>query len=90
MTVEEKMLVFDTNLLIAMFKVTVEQSHYVTGKYKQQNKKDFQMWQKLGFKMLESFEKSNLVHYEEIEHIAGQMQDILSKSREESLLELKK
>lgn len=59
-----------------MFKATVEQSQQLTNKFKQQPKADFKLWQQLGLKMLETFEKANLIEYQEIERIADQYHEI--------------
>lgn len=84
MTPEQR---FDTQILLALFKVTVEHTTYLTGAYKQKSKQEFVEWQRQGFKMLSQFEKENLSQYEDIEEIAGQLQNIIHEARKLSVKE---
>ena len=44
----------NTQVLIALFKSTVEQSTALTKEYKQKAKMEFNIWQQQGFKLLNS------------------------------------
>lgn len=66
-----KDILIETQVLIALFKATVEQTTTLTGRYKQELKKDFNMFQKLGFKMLKSLEKEDLPNSEYLDEISG-------------------
>ena len=39
---------FESHILIALFKATIEQSTLLVGKYKQKSKSVFNIWQKQG------------------------------------------
>jgi len=59
----------ETHILMALFKSTVEQSTALTNKFNQKPKQDFIIWQKQGFKLLESLEKANLIDEEYLNNI---------------------
>ena len=52
----------ETQILIALFKSTVEQSTALTKEYKRDAKKEFIQWQTIGFRMLNELEKQNQIH----------------------------
>lgn len=52
----------ETQILIALFKSTVEQSTALTKEYKQKAKQEFNIWQKQGFKLLSELEKQNKIN----------------------------
>lgn len=55
-------MVSETHILMALFKATVEQSTSLTGELKQKPKQEFTLWQKQGFKLLESMEHNNMIN----------------------------
>jgi hypothetical protein len=59
----------ETHILMALFKATVEQSTALTGQLKQNPKYEFNIWQKQGFKLLESMEKANMLNQEYLDNI---------------------
>ena len=81
---------FDTQILLALFKTTVEHGNYVRNAYKQEAARDFNTWLKLGEKMLASFEKQNIVQYNQIEEINGELQNIITESRKACIEDLTK
>ncbi len=61
-------LILETNILLALFKTTIEQSTFLTGKLKQKPKQSFILWQKQGVTLLNELEKVNLVNEEYLEN----------------------
>lgn len=59
----------NTQILIALFKSTVEQSTALTKEYKQKAKMEFNIWQQQGFKLLSELEKQNQVNEEYVNNI---------------------
>lgn len=59
----------ETQILIALFKSTVEQSTALTKEYKQKAKQEFNIWQQQGFKLLSELEKQNQVNEEYVNSI---------------------
>lgn len=59
----------NTQILIALFKSTVEQSTALTKEYKQKAKMEFNIWQQQGFKLLSELEKQNQVNEEYVNSI---------------------
>ena len=59
----------NTQVLIALFKSTVEQSTALTKEYKQKAKMEFNIWQQQGFKLLAELEKQNQVNEEYVNNI---------------------
>ena len=59
----------ETQILIALFKSTVEQSTALTKEYKQKAKQEFNIWQQQGFKLLSELEKQNMVNEEYVNNI---------------------
>lgn len=53
-------LVVETNVLIGLFKATMEQSSTMQGELKHNAKKQFNEWARLGWRMLNELEKNNL------------------------------
>ena len=79
---------FDTQILLALFKVTTEHSTYVNKTYKHKCAQNFKRWQDLGFAMLSEFEKANITQHEQIEEIADQIHNIITEARKLSLNEI--
>ena len=59
----------NTQILIALFKSTVEQSTALTKEYKQKAKMEFNIWQQQGFKLLSELGKQNQVNEEYVNNI---------------------
>jgi len=59
----------NTQILIALFKSTVEQSTALTKEYKQKAKQEFNIWQQQGFKLLSELEKQNILNEEYVNNI---------------------
>ena len=83
LTIEESKTEFESHLLIALFKATVEQSTHLTGKYKQKMLADFNLWQRIGFKLLEQLETKNVTEGEYLDKIGDIYHTINSNMREE-------
>lgn len=60
----EQEIIIDVNILMGIFKALVEQTTTLTGHLSQKTKKDFNQFQKLGFKLLNGLEKNNKLNEE--------------------------
>jgi hypothetical protein len=81
----------ETHILMALFKATVEQSTALTGQLKQNPKYEFNIWQKQGFKLLESMEKANMLNQEYLDNIGDIYHNInLEIKAAEEVLNIKK
>ena len=49
---KNEQLILETNILLALFKATIEQSNFLTGELKQKPKQDFNIWKNQGEKLL--------------------------------------
>ncbi len=74
-------LILETNVLLALFKSTMEQSTFLTGELKQKPKQDFIIWQKQGLKMLDGLEKKNLVNEEYLTALTDVIHNIINQIR---------
>jgi putative Mn2+ efflux pump MntP len=83
LTTNEAKLEFESHLLIGLFKATIEQSTHLTGKYKQKMLADFNLWQRIGFKLLEQLETRNITQGEYLDKIGDIYHTINSSMREE-------
>ena len=83
LTIEEAKLEFESHLLIVLFKATIEQSTHLTGKYKQKMLADFNLWQRIGFKLLEQLETRNITQGEYLDKIGDIYHTMNSNMREE-------
>ena len=83
LTNDEAKLEFESHLLIGLFKSTVEQSTHLTGKYKQKMLADFNLWQRIGFKLLEQLETRNITQGEYLDKIGDIYHTMNSSMRDE-------
>jgi len=83
LTTDEAKIEFESHLLIGLFKATIEQSTHLTGKYKQKMLADFNLWQRIGFKLLEQLETRNITQGEYLDKIGDIYHTINSSMREE-------
>jgi hypothetical protein len=83
LTIEEAKTEFESHLLIALFKATVEQSTLLTGKYKQRMKQDFNKWQKIGFELIQQLETRNFTDSEYMDKLSDIFHNVNSGMREE-------
>ena len=74
-------LILETNILLALFKATMEQSTFLTDQLKQKPKQDFIIWQKQGLKMLDGLEKINLVNEEYFTALTDVIHNIINQIR---------
>ena len=74
-------LILETNILLALFKATMEQSTFLTDQLKQKPKQDFIIWQKQGLKMLDGLEKTNLVNEEYLIALTDVIHNIINQIR---------
>jgi len=72
MTEKQAKIEFESHLLIALFKATTEQSSLLINEYNQKLKSDFNIWKRIGDKLLEELEKRNYVQ----EHYLHSLSDI--------------
>ena len=49
----------NTNIMLALFRATLEQGTFCIGKFSKKSKQDFNTWFKMGNKMLNEIEKTN-------------------------------
>jgi hypothetical protein len=78
---KKEKLILETNILLALFKTTMEQSTFLTGELKQKPKQDFIVWQKQGLKMLDGLEKINLVNEEYLTALTDVIHNIINQIR---------
>jgi putative Mn2+ efflux pump MntP len=83
LTTNEAKIEFESHLLIGLFKATIEQSTHLTGKYKQKMLADFNLWQRIGFKLLEQLETRNITQGEYLDKIGDIYHTMNSSMREE-------
>jgi hypothetical protein len=83
LTTNEAKIEFESHLLIGLFKATIEQSTHLTGKYKQKMLADFNLWQRIGFKLLEQLETRNITQCEYLDKIGDIYHTMNSSMREE-------
>ena len=74
-------LILETNILLALFKTTIEQSTFLTGELKQKPKQSFILWQKQGVNLLNELEKINLVNEEYLESLTDVIHNIINEIR---------
>lgn len=83
MSKDQAIIEFESHILMALFKATVEQSTLITGKYKQKMKQDFNKWQRLGFQLLEELEKKNILESEYMDKLGDIFHNINNSMRDE-------
>jgi len=83
LTIEEAKIEFESHLLIALFKATVEQSTLLTGKYKQKMKNDFNKWQRIGFELMQQLEVKNFTDREYMDKLSDIFHNVNSGMRDE-------
>jgi putative Mn2+ efflux pump MntP len=83
LTTNEAKIEFESHLLIGLFKATIEQSTHLTGKYKQKMLADFNLWQRIGFKLLEQLETRNITQGEYLDKIGDIYHTMNSSMRDE-------
>lgn len=77
-------LILETNILLALFKCTIEQSTFLTGKLKQKPKQSFVLWQKQGVNLLNDLEKINLVNEDYLESLTDVIHNIINEIRKQN------
>jgi len=80
----EDQLILETNILLALFKSTIEQSTFLTGKLNQKPKQSFVLWQKQGITLLNELEKVNLVNEEYLESLTDVIHNIINEIRQQN------
>jgi len=68
---DKKDLIVESNVLIALFKCCMEQGTTLIGELHQKPKKEFNEFMRVGWKMLNEFEKQNLTNEGYLEQISG-------------------
>lgn len=81
----KEQLQLESNILIALFKATIEQSAFLVNEFKQKPKQVFNLWQKQGDLLLEQIEKSNVANEQYIEAMTDVIHNIIQGIRDESL-----
>lgn len=81
---KNEQLILETNILLALFKSTIEQSTFLTGKLKQKPKKSFILWQKQGVTLLNELEKVNLVNEKYLESLTDVIHNIVNEIRKQN------
>jgi hypothetical protein len=71
----------ESQLMLALFKCTIEQSQHLTKQYKHKLAHDFAMWQQHGFKVLAHFERDYPEHFKEIENISDQIHNLVAEAK---------
>jgi hypothetical protein len=79
---KNEQLILETNILLALFKATIEQSTFLTGQLKQKPKQNFNLWQQQGITLLKDLENINLVNEEYLTALTDVIHNILQEIRE--------
>jgi len=79
---KNEQLILETNILLALFKATIEQSTFLTGQLKQKPKQNFNLWQQQGITLLKDLENINLVNDEYLTALTDVIHNILQEIRE--------
>jgi hypothetical protein len=79
-------LIFETNVLIALFKATLEQSTFLTDKLNQKPKYRFKIWQQAGMQMLQELEKVNLKNEDYLTSLTDIYHNITHEIRKQNKL----
>ena len=74
----------EANILLGLFKATVEQSTYLNNELKQKPKQVFNQWQKQGFKLLDELEKRNQLDIEYLESLTDIIHNVVLEVRKQS------
>lgn len=77
----KEQLIIESNILMALFKATVEQSTLINGKLNQKPKQIFNTWQKLGFNLLDGMESLNIKNDEYLENLSDVIHNIIHELR---------
>jgi hypothetical protein len=80
----KEQLILETNILLALFKATIEQSTFLTGELKQKPKQSFILWQKQGVTLLNELEKVNLVSEEYLQALTDVIHNIINEIRNQN------
>lgn len=75
----------EANILLGLFKATVEQSTYLNNELKQKPKQVFNQWQKQGFKLLDELEKRNQLDIEYLESLTDIIHNVVLEVRKQSV-----
>jgi len=79
---KNEQLILETNILLSLFKATIEQSTFLTGQLKQKPKQNFNLWQQQGITLLKDLENINLVNDEYLTALTDVIHNILQEIRE--------
>ena len=79
---KNEQLILETNILLALFKATIEQSTFLTRQLKQKPKQNFNLWQQQGITLLKDLENINLVNEEYLLALTDVIHNILQEIRE--------
>ena len=80
----KEQLTIESNILLALFRATVEQSSFLNGQLNQKPKQVFNVWQKQGYELLDQLEKRNIANEEYYEAITDVIHNIIKGIRDES------
>lgn len=89
---DRKQLIVESNVLIALFKATVDQSATLINELKQKPKKEFNEWMRAGWRMMNEFEKNELTNADYLEQLSGVYHMVnadVKEQLEKSLTEVK-
>ena len=81
---KKEQIILETNILMALFKATMEQSTFLTGELKQKPKQDFIIWQNYGLKLLDGLEKQNIVNEEYFTALTDVIHNIINEIRKQN------
>ena len=77
----KEQLTTESNILLALFRATVEQSSFLIGQLNQKPKQVFNVWQKQGYELLDQLEKRNIANEEYYEAITDVIHNIIKGIR---------
>ena len=82
---ENKKIVLESNIMLALMKATIEQSEHLRGELKQKPKQVFNRWNNMGNCLLDELEKRNVVNEEYLDQLTDIIHDVLHEVRKNSI-----
>tara|TARA_R110002020_G_C16039122_1_gene753550 strand:+ start:304 stop:555 length:252 start_codon:yes stop_codon:yes gene_type:complete len=81
---ENKKIILESNIMLALMKATIEQSEHLRGQLKQRPKQVFNRWNNLGYSLLDELEKRNVANEDYLEQLTDIIHNVLHEIRKSS------
>lgn len=82
---ENKKIILESNIMLALMKATIEQSEHLRGQLKQRPKQVFNRWNNLGYSLLDELEKRNVANEDYLEQLTDIIHNVLHEIRKSSI-----